>query len=323
MSSRHLLDPELAEFVETFPQQDYSAGTLAPIRAAVEAAIVAESATSLPDGLIETTQTIERRSDGTVMQMLVVRPKEPAMKVPAILYIHGGGYVSGSPFRSRTTIVELAASTGAVVVAPQYRLAPETRHPGPIDDCHAALEWLHATASDLGVDPAKIAVMGVSAGGGLAASLCLLARDRGELQVVLQVLVSPMLDDRTGVSIDRGPFAGEFAWTAASNSFGWESLLGHPGGARDVSPYASAARAANLEGLPAACILVGSLDLLLEENVEYGLRLARAGVPLELKVYPGAVHAFSRVASAAVTKTYLRDVDQAFATAFAARAQRS
>lgn len=159
--------------------------------------------------------------------------------------------------------------------------------------------------------------MGASAGGGLAASLSILARDRGEIPIMLQMLVSPMLDDRTGVSRDPGPFAGEFVWTRASNRFGWESLLGHPAGGSDVSPYAAPARAENLEGLPAACILVGALDLLMEENIEYGRRLVRAGVPLELKMYPGAVHAFSRASAAAVTKAYLRDVNDAFAAAFA------
>lgn len=318
MSSRHLLDPELAEFVEGLPARTYSTGMLAAVRAADHEAVLAAQRLPLPDGLIEHRESIRAEPDGNALDLLVVSPSSSVGASPAILYIHGGGYVSGSPDAGRAAIAGLAVSAGAVVIAPRYRLAPETRFPGAIEDCYSALRWIHVNSARLGIDPRRIAVIGASAGGGLAASLALMARDRGEIALVLQVLVSPMLDDRTGVTRDPGAFAGEFVWTRASNCFGWECLLGHAGGKPGVSPYAAAARADDVGDLPAACILVGALDLFLEESLEYGLRLARAGVPLEIKVYPGAVHGFARVVTAQVTETSLQDMVRAFKRAFAA-----
>lgn len=319
MSSRNLLDPELAEFVEGFATRTYSTEALMDIRAADEEAILAAAQVPLPPGITEYRETIAAAPDGNALDLLVTFPRRPSGALPAVLYIHGGGYVSGSPFQSRAASGGLAASVGAVVVSPRYRLAPETRFPGAIEDCYSALTWIHSSARRLGIDRRRIAVIGASAGGGLAASLALMARDRGGIPLALQVLVAPMLDDRTGVTRDPGAFAGEFVWTPASNQFGWECLLGHTPGAPDVSPYASAARADDMSNLPAACILVGALDLFLEESLEYGRRLARAGVPLEMKVYPGAVHGFARVATARVTKTYSQDIERALKRAFFSR----
>lgn len=316
MSSRHLLDPELAEFVEGFPIRTYSTEALPDIRAADERAILAAAQVPLPGGITERRETITAAPDGNALDLLVTLPRSASGALPAVLYIHGGGYVSGSPYQSRAAIGGLAASAGAVVVSPRYRLAPETRFPGAIEDCYSALTWIHSNAARLGIDRRRIAVIGASAGGGLAASLALMARDRGGIPLALQVLVSPMLDDRTGVTRDPGAFAGEFVWTPASNRFGWECLLGHAAGAPDVSPYAAPARVGDMSNLPAACILVGALDLFFEESLEYGRRLARAGVPVEMKVYPGAIHGFARVATARVTEAYLQDMERAFKRAF-------
>ena len=168
----------------------------------------------------------------------------------------------------------------------------------------------------MGIDPERIAIGGGSAGGGLAAALGLLARDRGRLRVAFQVLLVPMLDDRTVVSADPHPYTGEFIWTPLNNQVGWTALLGGAPGGDGVSPYAAPARAESLVGLPPTYISTGSLDLFLEENLEYARRLIRAGAPTELHVYPGAYHGFSRAASARVSKAYKRDMFQALQRAF-------
>jgi acetyl esterase/lipase len=185
------------------------------------------------------------------------------------------------------------------------------------EDCYAALKWVYTHARDLGVDAARIAIGGESAGGGLTASLALLTRDRGEVPLVFQLLIYPMLDDRTGTLADPHPYTGEYIWTADSNRFGWKALLGQEPGGPDVSPYAAAARAQHLEGLPPAFIGVGTLDLFLEEDLEYARRLIRAGVPTELHVYPGAYHGFLLlVPGARVSQSFARDYLNALTRAF-------
>ena len=184
----------------------------------------------------------------------------------------------------------LALSLGCVVISPEYRLAPESRYPKPLEDCYAALTWIHNHSQSLGADPQRIAVWGGSAGGGLAAALALLARDRGEISLCFQCLLYPMLDDRTSLAPDPNEFAGEYVWTRANNAFGWESLLDREPGHPDISPHAAPARAIDLAGLPPTFIWVGALDLFVDENIEYARRLIRAGVPTELHVYPGVTH---------------------------------
>jgi acetyl esterase/lipase len=214
----------------------------------------------------------------------------------------------------------LARELGCVVVSVDYRLAPETTFPGAVEDCYAALRWLHAEARTLGVDVGRIAIGGESAGGGLAASLALLARDRGEVPLAFQLLIYPMLDDRTGVTVEPSPTVGEFGWSRESNRFGWASLLGRDPGGADVSPYAAAARAEDLAGLPPAYIAVGTLDLFLEENLEYARRLMRAGIPTELHVYPGAYHGFQGMApEARISKAFVNDYFAALTLALSPR----
>jgi len=229
--------------------------------------------------------------------------------------IHGGGYVLGLAEMTSPTDAAYASRLGAVVVSVDYRLAPETPHPGPVEDCYAGLAWLHAQAAALGVDPGRIVVTGESAGGGLAAALVLLARHRGEYAVAFRRLVFPMLDDRTVTHPDPSPYVGQFVWTPDSNRFGWASLLGGPPGAADVSPFAAPARAADLSGLPPTFMICGALDLFLEEDLDYARRLIRAGVPTELHIYPGAPHGFMFLPEAQVSRTFARDSMAALARA--------
>ncbi len=215
---------------------------------------------------------------------------------PAILHTHGGGYVTGSAEASVRQMQELAAKLDCVVVTVEYRLAPETAYAGSMEDNYAGLKWLHANAASLGVDPARIAVMGESAGGGHAAILALVARDRGEVPVCFQCLIYPMLDDRTGTTRKVQPWVGQLIWTPMQNRFGWESFLGaRPGGAK-APKYAVPARMADLKGLPPAFIGVGTLDLFCDEDIDYAQRLNNAGSSTELVVVPGAFHGFDGIA---------------------------
>jgi acetyl esterase/lipase len=193
----------------------------------------------------------------------------------------------------------------------RYRLAPEAPHPAPLEDIYSVLAWLHANAPQLGLDPARIGIKGESGGGGLAAAAALYARDRTGPKFAFQHLIYPMIDDRTAVRKDLHPCVGEFVWTRENNHFGWRSLLGKEPGSADVSPYAAAARAADVSGLPPTYISVGGLDLFLEENLTYADRLGRAGVPVELHVYPRAYHGFYRAVNARVTRQAEHDTREA------------
>jgi acetyl esterase/lipase len=193
----------------------------------------------------------------------------------------------------------------------EYRLAPEHPYPAPLDDCYAALTWMAAHATELGVDPARIAVGGMSAGGGLAAGLTLLARDRDEVAVTFQLLIYPMIDDRDATTSSQ-VFANPPMWNRQDNQKGWRAYLGEAVGGPDVAPYAAAARATNVSNLPPTYIAVSAGEVFLDEDVEYGLRLTYAGVPVEIHVYPRAFHGFDAIApTAAISQRFARDRDQA------------
>ncbi len=209
---------------------------------------------------------------------------------PAILHMHGGGFVLGTAKGSVADLQALCRELNCVAVTVDYRLAPEATLAESLEDNYAALGWLHEHADELGVDNRRIAVMGESAGGGHAAMLALTARDRNDYPIAFQCLLYPMLDDRTG-SVHYPPleYASDLLWNAASNQFGWRSLLG--AGHYECVP----ARSENLAGLPPAFIGVGSLDLLCDESISYAQRLIRAGITTELVVVPGAYHGFDNV----------------------------
>lgn len=316
MSSKNCVDPELIPLVEMM-SGDWSAETLGTQRESFAAMEQAAAAAPLPEDVLVETRTINGPSGAPPISILLVTPVAAAGLRPAILHIHGGGFVIGSAQLYRPQLASLSKHLGAVVVSVDYRLAPETVFPGAIEDCFAALTWLFDNADMLGIDRARVAVAGESAGGGLAAALAIMARDRKVGPLAAQMLAFPMLDDRTGSSKDAGPHAGEFVWTPSSNVFGWSSLLGHEPGAEDVSPYAAPARCDDLSNLPPAFIAVGDLDLFLEEDLEYARRLARAGVPIDLKVYPGAVHGFMLMEGSRVASQYAADQGAAYLRAFA------
>lgn len=317
MTTRHLVDPEIVPMLEMFPRLTLTTESLPQTRIFLNE-MNAQALAGLPD--YSTVAVSERHIPGPQgapdVRVLVYLPKNVSTSVPALLWIHGGGYVIGNADQADPQLKMVVSTIGCVAIAVDYRLAPETSHPGPVEDCYAALKWVYTNASELSVDATRIAIGGDSAGGGLAAGLGLLTRDRGEVPLVLELLIYPMLDDRTVTSTDPHPYTGEYVWTIDSNRFGWAALLAQEPGSPDVSPYAAAARAEKLEGLPSTFISVGALDLFLEEDMEYARRLIRAGVPTELHVYPGAFHGFPMVANAQVTQAYTRDYLNALTRAF-------
>jgi acetyl esterase/lipase len=220
---------------------------------------------------------------------------------PALLWIHGGGYVMGSAAQDDALCAEVANELGVVVAAVDYRLAPEHPFPIPLHDCHDALVWL---ARRPHVDSARVAIGGASAGGGLAAALALLARDRAEVLPVLQLLSYPMLDDRTALRTDFDERSVRL-WNLRCNRFGWASYLGVRPGSADVASLAAPARSTDLAGLPPAWLGVGSLDLFHDEDIAYADRLRSAGVSCSVDVVDGAFHGFDSVCpNAPVTRQY-------------------
>ncbi|MBB3999828.1 acetyl esterase/lipase [Aureimonas pseudogalii] len=217
---------------------------------------------------------------------------------PAILHLHGGGFVAGSARASLPVMQALARRLDCLVVSVEYRLAPETTWRGSIADTYAALSWLHAQAGALGVDPARVVVMGESAGGGHASLLAIAARQSPKLPIAFQLLVYPMLDDRTGSTRMPAFPIGTIGWTAAANRFAWGAFLGTEPGGSAVPSAAVPARLEDMAGLPPAFVGVGSIDLFFEESVVYASRLIKAGIPAELVVVPGAFHGFDVSASA-------------------------
>ncbi|WP_218611119.1 alpha/beta hydrolase [Pseudonocardia sp. KRD291] len=232
--------------------------------------------------------------DGPPVSLRLFRPATATGAVPALLWVHGGGLVLGSPDQDDRANIELVRELGIAVAAVRYRLAPTDPAPAAVEDVYAGLRGLVAQAGELGIDPGRVAVGGASAGGGLAAALTLLAHDRGEVRPAFQLLVYPMLDDRTVTRTDLRSLTVRL-WTAKSNRYGWTSYLGAEPGSAEVSPYAAPARREDLTGLPPAWIGVGSLDLFHGEDVEYARRLEAAGVACELRVVPGAFHGFDGV----------------------------
>jgi acetyl esterase/lipase len=221
------------------------------------------------------------------VRVTVTTPDGPRRR-PAVLYIHGGGMVLGSPQTEAVGSGRVARELDAVVVSPDYRLAPEHPFPAALDDCMAALRWMRDNADELGIDPDRIAVTGSSAGGGLSAAVAQRAHDEG-IALRAQALVYPMIDDRTALG-DHHNGRGRFLWTHASNRFGWTAYLGRAPRMSDAPEYAAPARREDLSGLAPAWVGVGDLDLLYDESVAYAKRLMEHGVPCELVTVPGMYH---------------------------------
>jgi acetyl esterase/lipase len=242
---------------------------------------------------------------------IIVRTHQPTARdglAPAVLSMHGGGFIIGNRSIDDTRLGHWCAELGVVGVSVEYRLSPETPYPGPLEDCYAALRWVFDHAEELGVDPTRVGATGVSAGGGLAAGLALLVRDRGELDLAFQLLECPMIDDRQTTPSRQWP--GLPMWSRESNDYGWRNYLGDLYGTDDVPAYAAPSRATDLSGLPPAYVSVGALDGFLDEDVSFAARLNGVGVPTELHVYPHAPHGFQLFSGSVLADRANRHMDE-------------
>jgi acetyl esterase/lipase len=251
----------------------------------------------------------------TSVVVRVIAPIEKAVSHPAILWLHGGGFVMGSAKQDDRTCARLVDLLQAVVISVDYRLAPEHPYPAALEDCYAAYKYLHSAATSLHIDPSRVAVVGQSAGGGLAASLIQMIRDRGDRMPVLQMLIYPMLDDRTVLKpVNDALYR---LWDSSSNRFGWASYLAIAPGSVDVPEYAVPMRRKDLSKLAPAWIGVGTHDLFLDEDVKYAQRLERAGVEVHLEIIEGAFHGFDLASpNALISKRFFELQVAAIAQAF-------
>ncbi|MEU6878772.1 alpha/beta hydrolase [Streptomyces sp. NPDC046712] len=245
--------------------------------------------------------------DGPDVTLVSARPSGLVGPVPLLYYMHGGAMIMGNAWSVLPRILrEWALPLGLAVVSVEYRLAPRTQYPGPLEDCYAGLVWAAEHAAELDIDADRIVIGGKSAGGGLAAALALLARDRGGPGALGQLLLCPMLDDRAG-TFSGHQMSGLDVWDLTSNATAWKALLGARYGAADLPPYAAPARATDLSGLPPAYVDVGSADMLRDEGVAYANAIWQAGGQAELHVWPGAYHGFDSLAPRAALSQDARD----------------
>jgi len=228
------------------------------------------------------------------IETLILRPTDSHGVMPCIYFLHGSGMVMpGNRTAMDVEQLDWAAELGAVVVSIDYRVAPEDPYPAPVEDCYAGLAWTAEHARDLSIDPTRLILAGTSGGGGLAAATGLLNRDRGGPRLSHQILICPMLDDREVTVSSKFE---DVVWDRTSNAGGWRAMLGDAYGGPDVSPYAVPARATDLSNLPSTYLDTGSSEVFRDEIIDYGARLAQAGVPLELHVWSGAMHGSEKIA---------------------------
>lgn len=297
-SGTYAFDPELVEMAALV------AGRAAPTDAVAARVETNAMFAVLPEpdvsGLaIENREIPGPAGDPDVPVRIYVPHERAATPTPAILYIHGGGFFVGSIDTEHGGSAALARELGVVVVSVEYRLAPEHPYPAGLEDCYAALEWLHGAAAELGVDTARVAVNGGSAGGGLSAALALLARDRGGPAICFQYLGIPELDDRLDTPSMRA-FVDTPMWSRPAAEKSWEWYLGDLWGGDDIPYTAAPARAQDLSGLPPAYVSVMEFDPLRDEGLDYAVRMIRAGVQVELHHFPGTFHGSAMAQQAAV-----------------------
>jgi acetyl esterase/lipase len=285
MESRVL--PELLPMLKMMPGQDFGKDDIATLRNGMAFTF---GAPVLPDGITIENRMIPGPEGAPEIRVRIYRNPDQKKGSPGILYIHGGGYILGTPELTDMSCVRMAQAINGAIVSVDYRLAPEHPFPAPLEDCYAALKWFAVHAGELGAAPDNIAVVGGSAGGGLTAALSLLARDRKGPKIVFQAPLYPMIDDRN-MTPSSWEITDPRMWNRAKNLASWEMYLG-PLYGDVVSPYAAPSRADDLKDLPPTYTIVGELDLFRDETIDYIQRLSQAGVPTEFHLYPGCFHGF-------------------------------
>ena len=303
----YAIDPELLPWLDMLPAvafNDYDA--LVAARAAMSQ-LGEVMPPYEPANPVEFRDTaVPGPSDAPDVPVRIYAPANREGAVPGLLYLHGGGFVVGDLDTFHMPLLRLVDELGIVIVSVDYRLAPEHPFPAPIEDCYAALAWVGAKAAELGIDPARLGVAGESAGGGLAAAVALLARDRGGPALSFQYLGIPELDDRLDTPSMQA-YVDTPLWNRPNAIFSWTSYLGAEPGGADVSPYAAPARATDLTGLPPAVVTTCQFDPLRDEGITYAQRLMQAGVNTELHHYPGTFHGSALVQTAAVSRRMFDD----------------
>ena len=289
-STRPAYDPDLSTLLAGLPQTpQLNAETLAQIRPFASA----------PLEPLVAGRAVERREitvpapDGTPIPLSILRPAaaDRAIAAPCVYWIHGGGMVMGDRYSQIDIPLAWLDLFGAVVISVDYRLAPEAGGTTLVEDCYHGLVWAVEHSAELGIDPGRVVVSGASAGGGLAAGVTLMARDRATPAIAAQVLIGPMLDHRNSTTSSRQYSGGNGVWTREMNGFGWRSVLG-PRTGDQVSPYVSPALAADLSGLPTTYIDAGSAEVFRDEDVDYATRIWAAGGQAELHIWAGGFHGF-------------------------------
>lgn len=309
------LDPEIASVLPFLPDRPAGSATVAEGRKQLEE-MLGTGAGPVPgeEALTVTHRTIPGPDGAPEVPVIIYQPKSASGPLPCVLDYHGGAFIMGTAQMNHPANVRIASEAGAVVVAVDYRLAPEDSFPAGVEDCYAGLLWVHANAADLGVDPARVAVMGGSAGGALAAAVALMARDRGGPAISFQALGIPVTDDRLQTWSER-----HFTATPMFNRPGaehmWECYLGPGYQGRETSPYAAPNRATDLTGLPPAYVQTMDLDPLRDEGIDYAYRLMTAGVSVELHAYPGTFHGSGLAMHAAVSKRSAKEMTDVIARA--------
>ncbi|AGP51762.1 alpha/beta hydrolase [Streptomyces rapamycinicus] len=291
------MDRELVTALSALPAVDFT--DLAGARAVLGAAADTQRA-----ALVELERrwevAIEEHDSGGEVPFLRFRPKAARGRSPLMLWLHGGGFAVGSAMLEASFCAELAAHTGALVVSPEYRLAPEHPFPAGLEDCYALLHRIWADADAFEVDTSRLGIGGQSAGGGLAVATTMLARDQGEIGVRFLAVESPELDDRLTTASMRA-FTATPVWRRSYAELSWRHYLGT---ASTISPYAAPTRAEDLSGFPPTYLTVAELDPLRDEGLDFAARLLRAGVSVELHAYPGTFHRSSTLLSAAVSRRH-------------------